>query len=56
MEGEGLTIVPRYTEAGYFGEANCVTITDGKRTAVYVPLRVLSPDASRDQDDKLSGF
>jgi hypothetical protein len=38
MEGEGLRIVPAYTEAGYFGEANVVTITDGERTALYVPL------------------
>jgi hypothetical protein len=39
MEGEGLRIVPAYTEAGYFGEANCITVTDGERTALYVPLR-----------------
>jgi hypothetical protein len=38
LDGEGLSIVPAYTEAGYFGEANVVTITDGERTALYVPL------------------
>jgi len=43
MEGEGLTIVPGYTEAGYFGEANVVKITDGTRTALYVPYRVVKP-------------
>ncbi len=40
-EGERLSILPRFTQAGYFGEANLVTITDGERTALYVPL---SPD------------
>jgi hypothetical protein len=35
MEGEGLSVVPSYTEAGYFGEANVVTVTDGERTALY---------------------
>lgn len=39
MDGSTLSIVPAYTEAGKFKEANCVTITDGERSAVYVPLR-----------------
>jgi hypothetical protein len=43
MEGEGLSIVPSYTEAGYFGEANVVTITDGTRTALYVPYKIVKP-------------
>lgn len=39
MDGTGLTIVPAYTEAGYFQEANAVTLTDGTRTAIYAPVR-----------------
>ncbi len=38
LDGSSLRIVPAYTESGEFGEANCITITDGERTAVYVPL------------------
>jgi hypothetical protein len=38
LDGSGLRIVPAYTEAGQFCEANCVTVTDGERTAVYVPV------------------
>jgi hypothetical protein len=37
LDGSTLRIVPAYTEAGQFCEANCVTVTDGERTAVYVP-------------------
>lgn len=40
LDGSSLRIVPAYTEAGRFCEANCVTITDGERTAVYVPMRI----------------
>ena len=36
MDGSSLRIVPSYTEAGMFQEANCLTVTDGERTAVYV--------------------
>jgi hypothetical protein len=39
-DGSSLRIVPSYIEGGYFSEANCVTITDGERTAVYVPYEV----------------
>jgi hypothetical protein len=44
MDGSALRIVPSYTEAGMFCEANCVTITDGERTALYVPLRIVTDD------------
>jgi len=44
MDGSTLRIVPSYTEAGMFCEANCVTITDGERTALYVPLRIVTND------------
>jgi len=37
LDGSTLRIVPAYTEAGLRCEANCVTLTDGERTAVYVP-------------------
>ena len=37
LDGSTLRIVPSYTEAGRHCEANCVTITDGDRTATYVP-------------------
>jgi hypothetical protein len=33
---------PSYTEAGMFCEANCITITDGDRTALYIPLRIVA--------------
>lgn len=42
MNGTSLRVVPAYTEAGRFQEANAVTITDGERTAVYVPAGVVS--------------
>lgn len=38
VDGSTLRIVSAYTEAGGYMEANCVTITDGVRTAVYVPI------------------
>jgi len=38
MDGSTLKIVPAYTEAGWYTEANCITVTDGERTAIYVPL------------------
>ena len=38
LDGSTLSIVPAYTEAGYFTEANCVTIRDAEgRMALYVP-------------------
>lgn len=40
LDGSSLSILPAYTEAGMFCEANCLTVTDGERTAVYVPLRL----------------
>lgn len=43
LDGSSLRIVRSYTEAGRFCEANCVTITDGERTCVYVPLTVADP-------------
>jgi len=30
-------IKPAYIEAGQFCEANCVTLTDGNRDAIFVP-------------------
>jgi hypothetical protein len=51
MDGSGLRIVPSYTEGGWFSEANCVTISDGERTALYVPAKIggqaSSPDESK---------
>lgn len=41
MDGSTLKIVPAYTEAGYYQEANCITVTDGERVAVYVPYKVI---------------
>jgi hypothetical protein len=46
MDGSTLRIVPSYTEAGMFCEANCVTISDGERTALYVPIRILGHEES----------
>jgi hypothetical protein len=46
MDGSTLRIVPSYTEAGMYCEANCVTITDGERTALYVPIRILGNEES----------
>jgi hypothetical protein len=39
LNGSSLSVVPGNIEPGAFCEANCVTITDGAREAVYVPLR-----------------
>lgn len=44
MYGSTLKIVPACTEAGYFQEANCVTITDGERTAIYVPFKIITKE------------
>lgn len=41
-----LTIVPKYVEAGWFSEANCVTLSDGERTKLYVPDQTRKPAAS----------
>jgi hypothetical protein len=47
-EGEGpslrgdLQIVNGYTEAGWFMEANCLTIRDCNETAVYIPSHIVS--------------
>ena len=46
LDGSTLRIVPGYTEAGRYCEANCVTITDGTRTAIYVPVRVVHAGAT----------
>jgi hypothetical protein len=40
MEGEGLKILPFYTEAGRFTEANVIKVTYGTRIALYVPYQV----------------
>lgn len=43
LDGSTLKIVPSYTEAGYFTEANCVTIEDEEgRRAIYVPYKTVS--------------
>jgi hypothetical protein len=34
-------IVPTYTEAGKFEEANVITITDGQRYALYTALQII---------------
>ncbi|WEX10262.1 hypothetical protein [Chelativorans sp. AA-79] len=39
LKGTKLRIVPKYVEAGWFSEANVVTLTDGAREALYVPAR-----------------
>ena len=41
LDGSSLSIVPGNIEAGRFCEAQAVTITDGTRSAVYVPLEQL---------------
>lgn len=43
LDGSTLRILPAYTEAGQFCEARCIMVTDGERTAVYVPLKVAAP-------------
>jgi hypothetical protein len=37
-----LSIVPDYTEAGRFCEANVLSIRDGSRVLIYEPVRVVS--------------
>jgi hypothetical protein len=46
LDGSTLRIKPSYTEAGYFCEANCITVVDREgRTALYVPFKAL-PDST----------
>lgn len=45
LDGSTLRIEPGNIEAGRFCEANCVRITDGERSAVYVPYDPPAPDA-----------
>ena len=48
LDGSTLRIVSTYTEAGYFCEANCVTIEDKEgRRALYAPVKVLESVAPR---------
>ncbi len=47
-DGTTLKIVPAFTEPGAFEEVNAVTITDGERTAVYVPANVARPSSDND--------
>lgn len=44
MDGSTLTIIPNDVDAGWFGEANSITVTDGERTAVYVAFRKVDAD------------
>lgn len=49
LEGEplhgNLSIVPAYVEAGWFTEANTITLSDGIRQAVYIPRdEIAAPD------------
>jgi hypothetical protein len=40
LEPENLRIFPAYVEAGFFSEANCVTLIDIEgRKVIYVPVR-----------------
>ena len=39
LAGKNLRILPYGIQAGRFGEANVVTITDGARHAVFVPKK-----------------
>jgi hypothetical protein len=33
-----------YTEAGWFMEANCLTIGNGNETAIYIPARIVGAE------------
>jgi hypothetical protein len=39
-------IIDGYTEAGWFCDANCVTIRDGRRESIYAPVRILTSAAA----------
>jgi hypothetical protein len=39
LEAEAIEIVPHYTEAGWYCEANVVALSDGKRKAIFVPVQ-----------------
>ena len=42
LDGSTLRIVHTYTEAGYFCEANCITVEDAEgRRALYAPVKEL---------------
>lgn len=47
LDGSSLRIVPAYTEAGRYCEANCIMVTDGERTAIYAPVRIVEPDEGK---------
>ena len=47
LDGSSLSVVVGNIEAGYFCEAQAVTITDGTRSAVYVPLEHLEAERTR---------
>jgi hypothetical protein len=47
LDGSSLFIVPAYTEAGFYCEANCITVTDGERTVVYVPAKAVDQEQVR---------
>lgn len=51
LNGAGLTIVPAYTEAGRYSEANCITVTDGERVAVYAAYSVGEEQSEAGPDD-----
>jgi hypothetical protein len=38
LQNDPVEILPEYTEAGAYCQANCVTLTDGKDTAIFVPV------------------
>ena len=42
LQHDPTEIVPAYTEAGAYCEANCVTLTDGRDTAIFVPVESIS--------------
>jgi len=37
LKGTSVKVVPKYVEAGWFSEANCVLLTDGEREVLYIP-------------------
>jgi hypothetical protein len=53
LDGSTLRIVPADTEAGRFREANCITVTDGERTAVYVAYKAIEPSKKTDAQPPL---
>ena len=47
LKGEAVEIIPHYTEAGWYCEANVVALSDGNRKAIFVPVEAVQRPEKR---------